>query len=164
MGRIPFFLFMLLCSTASGQTDSLPPYLKDRSLPDFRLLRADGKTWLTKADLAKGKPVMLMLFNPDCDHCQKQTWALRQGIDRLGDLQIVMATYRSVKMIGQFDELYELYKFPSIRTGRDEEYRLIPYYQVKGLPLMALYDAGWRLLDTVQGDQGIEPILKVLGR
>ncbi len=157
--------FAILCHTAAmGQTDSLPPYLKDRSLPDFRLLQADGKTWIIKADLAKGKPVMLMLFNPDCDHCQKQTWAIRQGIERLGDLQIVMATYRNTTMIGQFDELYELFKFPSIRTGRDEQYRLIPYFQPRGLPFMALYDAEWRLLDTVQGDKGIEPILKILGR
>lgn len=163
MGRSLLFFLFLISSAASGQTDSLPPYLRDRTLPEFRLLRTDGKTWLTRDDLAKGKPVMIMLFNPDCDHCQKQTWAIRQGIDRLGDLQIVMATYRNLKMIGQFEELYELYRFPAIRAGRDEQYRLIPHYRVSSLPLMAVYDRNWLFLDTVKGDQGIDPILKTLG-
>ena len=164
MARTLLLLCLLISHCASGQTDSLPPYLREGTLPEFRLLQADGQTWLTRSDLAKGKPVMIMLFNPDCDHCQRQTWAILQGIDRLGDLQIVMATYRSIKMIGQFNELYELHRFPSIRTGRDEAYRLIPYFQTGGLPLTAVYGADWRYLDKFQGDQGIGPILKILGR
>ena len=164
MTRLILLASLFLQGAAAAQSDSLPPYRKDGTLPEFKLLLPDGKTWFTKADLPKGKPVMVMLFNPDCDHCQKQTWAIRQGIDRLGDLQIVMSTYRNLQMLGQFVELYELKRFPTIRAGRDEQYRLAPYYQVSGLPMMILYDRDGRLLDTIQGDQGIEPILKSLGR
>ncbi len=52
----------------------------------------DSTSYFTKEDLPKKSAVMLMLFNPQCDHCQHETEEIIKNIDRFKNIQIVMTT------------------------------------------------------------------------
>ena len=75
-------LSLFFISTAFAQADTVQaPYKKFPSFPPAKLLLPDSATYFTKADLDKKKPVMLMLFNPGCSHCQHETEELTKKMD-----------------------------------------------------------------------------------
>jgi thioredoxin-related protein len=164
MTRRLFLLALLLPFGLSAQTDSLAPYLRKPELPRFTLQTPDGDGILRSEDLDSTRPVMLMLFSPDCDHCHRQTEEITRRIGELGDLQIVMSTYHSLDMIRLFRREFQLESHPSIRVGRDVGYFLIPFFAARNVPLLAIYDRKRRLLEVIRGNVPLERILDVLSR
>ncbi len=147
-----------------AQTDSTAPYLRQPFLPLFTLQLPEGDSILRREDLDSTRPVMLMLFNPDCEHCHRQTQEITRRIGELGDLQIVMSTYQSLDMIRFFRREFQLEAHPSIRVGRDAGYFLIPFFAARNVPLMAVYGRRQQLLDVIRGNAPLERILEVLAR
>lgn len=159
-----FLLIWMLPVSLAAQTDSLAPYFRQPVLPHFTLQVPDGDGVLRRDDLDSTRPVMLMLFSPDCDHCHRQTEEITRRIGELGDLQIVMSTYHSLEMIRLFRREFQLESHPSIRVGRDAGYFLIPFFAARNVPLLAIYDRKWKLLEVIRGNVPLERILDVLSR
>lgn len=61
---------ILVAFTLFSQADStLPPYKRFPSFPPVKLLKPDSSSFFSKPDLDKKAAVLLMLFNPQCEHC-----------------------------------------------------------------------------------------------
>ncbi|MHC0069021.1 hypothetical protein ACWATR_40190, partial [Nostoc sp. UIC 10890] len=58
---------------SSKQEQQDLPYKRFPTVPPFELTKEDGKTKISKSNLKKNQPVVVMFFSPDCDHCQHQT-------------------------------------------------------------------------------------------
>jgi len=103
-------LTLMLAFSAVAQSDSasLPPYKRFPTPPPFRILMNDSIAWYTKADLPKKKAVMIMIFNPECDHCKHETEELIKNIDKFKKIEIVMATPRDFSEMKAFYGHYEL--------------------------------------------------------
>src|SRR5688572_12280626 len=71
-----FFLLitvLLIASYSYAQNDpTVPPYKRFPTYPPVKILLADS-SYFGKDDLAKKSSVMLMLFSPQCNHCQHET-------------------------------------------------------------------------------------------
>lgn len=154
----------MFCLTAISysmiaQTQPEPPYKRFPTIPPLKLLLADSSTIFTDKDLKKNKPLFLILFSPDCDHCQKQTEELIERIDDFKKIQIVMATFLPVDKIRRFYEQYDLDRFSNIIVGYDMQHMLATYYRISYTPFLAFYDKKGNLID---GFQGALPLQKVL--
>jgi thioredoxin-related protein len=155
-----FFLMLLLVMVGFAQRDSIqPPYKRFPTLPPLQLLLGDSTTLYTKADLSKKKPVLVMLFSPDCSHCQHSAEEMVQQKDDLKDIQIVMATLQSIAQMNAFAETYGLKALPNVVLGKDVNYILPAFYGVHNLPYMAFYKKNGALIRTVDGAL---PIPKVI--
>src|SRR5689334_21307901 len=88
------FLIAILISFLSMVFFS--PAAFSQNLPPFKMYRSD-KTVFNAAELPKTKPVVLIYFDPDCDHCQKLMKELFQKIDAFKKAQIIMITFKSVE-------------------------------------------------------------------
>src|SRR5438477_8536988 len=91
------FLYLLslgITISCFSQVDStvLPPYKRSRLVPAFDLLMTDSVSHYTRNDLPSSKPVLIILFDPNCDHCQHETEEILKNIDSLRNIEIVMAT------------------------------------------------------------------------
>jgi len=165
--RLPVVLLALFLSVqAFAQQDtSLPqaPYQKYPTIPPFDLLRIDS-THLTKNDIAKKQNTLIMFFSPDCSHCQHQTEDMIAAMDSLRDIQIVMATYQPFEEMVDFYQKYEVAKYPNIKMGRDTKFFLPPYYRMKNLPYMALYDKKGELITTFEGNQTIAKLVEAFNK
>jgi thiol-disulfide isomerase/thioredoxin len=124
----------------------------------------DSVKTITKADLKKNLPVMLMFFSPDCDHCQHQMQDLLKEMESFKKIQIVMATYQPFEMMKDFYKKYGLATYSNILIGRDTKYFLPPYYRMFNLPYLALYDKKGNLIRTFEGNQKVPVILKAFGK
>jgi thioredoxin-related protein len=161
---------LLLCfivattgSQCFGQKDSMmdPPYLRFPTVPPFKLMRTDSVSFYTKADLPKKKAVLLILFNPACDHCQREAEELVAHINDFKDVQIVMSTNMFFEDMKDFEKKYNLADH-NIWVGRDVEYILPAFYRIHNIPYLAMYNKNGDLITTFEGSMKIEDILKTL--
>ncbi len=102
---------------------------------------------------------MIMLFNPDCDHCQHETEELIKNMDDFKNIQIIMATMMSFDMMKAFEEKYELAKYKNIIVGQDQNFFLIPFYAVRNLPFLAFYNKKGNLISVLEGSVPIKNAL-----
>jgi len=125
---------------ADAQTDTVPAYKKFKVIPVFTIMSAPDSIKFTKNDLAKKKATVVMLFNPDCDHCQHATKDLIEHIDLFKDAQIIMVSSMNFSHIKKFYQDYKIADHPNITMGRDGAYFLGTYYKIKNYPSIFVYD------------------------
>jgi hypothetical protein len=140
--------------TVFSQNDSLqPPYKRFPSFPPVKLLLPDSVHFFTKKDLDKDKAVMLMIFNPQCDHCQHETEELVKHIDAFKDIQIVMTTSMPFDSMLHFRERYQLALYKNIIVAQDTHYFLPTYYMLHNLPYLAFYNKKKELISVFEGSR-----------
>jgi thioredoxin-related protein len=83
---------------------------------------------------------MLMYFSPECHHCQHQMEDLIKRMDDLKKIEIVLATYQPMEELISFQEKYRLNEYPNIQAGRDTRFFIVPFFKIRNLPYLALYD------------------------
>ncbi|HEY2720978.1 MAG TPA: thioredoxin fold domain-containing protein [Chitinophagaceae bacterium] len=142
-----------------SQQDTIPPYKRFPTIPPFKILKLDSSSYFTKNDLKKNEPVLIILFNPDCEHCKHETEEIIKNIDQFKDIQIVMATMMTFDAMKLFYEKYDLQRFDNIHVGQDIQYTLPSFYQIRFMPYLAMYDKKGKLLTTFEGAMKIEDLL-----
>jgi len=135
------------------------PYLRFPTIPPFHLLKVDSATYLTKDDIKKGRRTIVMFFSPDCDHCKRQTDSILADFAEFKNIEIVMATYQPFEEMKEFNTHYRLSEHPNIKIGRDEKFFLAPFYKIRNLPYLALYNKKGKLVTTFEGTQKVGTIL-----
>jgi thioredoxin-related protein len=152
--------FLLLSLKGITQTDiSVAPFRRFPTLPPLQLLLGDSTTKYTKENIPKRKPVLLMLFSPDCSHCQHTAEEMVQRREDLKNIHIIMATLHSITEMNAFAEKYGLKRMDNIVLGKDIYYFMPSFYSVKNLPYLAFYDQKGKL---IQGFEGSMPLKKII--
>ena len=119
---------LFFVTAAVAQNDSLQaPYKRFPSFPPVKLLLPDSVSYFTKNDLPKKTPVMLMMFNPQCEHCQHETEELTKNIDKFKDILVVMTTSMPFDSMLRFREKFHLAQYKNIIVSQDENYFLFSY-------------------------------------
>ncbi|MCD2425835.1 redoxin domain-containing protein [Niabella pedocola] len=157
-------LLVTILSFSSARSQALPPYKQYKTLPAIRLLSADSTGWELKAKIQKNKPVMIMAFSPECDHCKHETEELVKNIDKFKDIQIVMISLLPLKNMAAFAAHYQLQKYPNILIGKDNAFATPTYYGFSSLPFHAFYSSNKQLISGFEGSMSIATILKIFGK
>lgn len=117
---------------------------------------------ITKNELKKNRPVILMYFSPECHHCQRQMEDMLARMEELKKVQIILATYRPMEELIAFENKYKLQRHSNIQAGRDTKYFLQPFFRIRNLPYLALYDAGGKLITTFEGNVNVDRLIEEL--
>jgi peroxiredoxin len=144
---------------ATDPANAQAPFMKFPTIPPFHLLGLDSTTYLTPADLKKGRRTIIMFFSPDCEHCKHQTEAFLADFNDFKDINIIMATYQPFDEMKEFNTHYKMYEHTNVKIGRDEKFVLPPFYKIRNLPYLALYDKKGNLITTFEGTQKTDVIL-----
>lgn len=156
------FLFITITSLVQAQADTVqPPYKRFPTLPPLQLLLGDSATKYTKANLPRNKPVLLMIFSPDCSHCQHTAEEVYKNKKELQHLQIVMSSMAGIEQINGFMEKYKLKELDNIVAGKDIYFLLPPFYGIHNLPFMAFYNRKGKLISAYEGSLDIVHVLKI---
>ena len=120
-----FFLpriFIFLYSCFFQEDSTAPVYLRFPTIPQFTVFKAPDSTSFTRDNLKKNKPVVFMIFSPDCEHCQHETEKLLANIDKFKTAQIVMVTYLPYEEMIAFYKKYKIADYPANHHG--ERYKI----------------------------------------
>jgi thiol-disulfide isomerase/thioredoxin len=156
-----FFAILFLSITVFSQYDTIPPYLKTKVVPNFVLLSIDSVAF-TQNVLAENKNTIIMLFNPDCGHCQEQLELLLTIPEVLKTTTLILATTEPLKKIKSFYDKYQLQKYPWIHIGKDPKYFFGVYYKPKTIPVLAFYNKQKQFVYFNQGNVKKKEIIKAL--
>lgn len=157
-----FAFFLCLGSiVAFSQVDSTTPaYKKYPTLPPLQLLLGDSTTKYTKDNLPKKKPVLIMVFSPECSHCQHTAEELVQLKDEWKDIQLVMVTMHPLYQMNAFMEKYKLNNFSNVVAGKDIYYLLQGFYNIHSLPYLGFYDKRGHLITGFEGSMPVKKIIE----
>lgn len=157
------FLFIMLATnlTVFSQVDTTAPYYKAGVLPDFSLLTIDSVEF-NQTVLDKSKATIIVLFNPECDHCQHQLETLLSIPELSKDAQIILSSIETHDKNRIFYNKNHLEKYPFIHLGKDNKYLFGKYYRPKTIPVLAMYNSSKKLVLFNQGDTKKEQILDAL--
>ena len=162
MKRIILSFCILACFLpAFAQIDTIAPCLKTKTLPQFSLLSVDSVAF-TQEVLDTGKHTILMLFNPDCEHCRKQLERFLAMPEFYGPVQLVMISIETLESTRHFFKRFHLARYPFIHVGKDYKRFFIRYFGAQTIPVMAFYNKKKELAFFKQGDVDEYEIRKAL--
>ncbi len=150
-------LYSVQAQTSAGLPEA--PYLKNPEFPPIRLLKVDSVHYVTKDDIKKNHKILLMFFSPECEHCKHQTQDILADFSKFKDIIIVMATFQPFDEMKTFYGYYRIADHSNILMGRDEKYLLPPFYRMKSLPYLALYDKKGQYITSFEGNQKVDTII-----
>jgi len=123
-----------------------------KGIPPFSIIQGNGVAFKS-TDLKKNLPLMIVYFDPDCDHCVQFTLELVKQLPAFGNVQIVFVTYVPVEGVKSFVDQTGLGKYPGIKVGTEGTNFIVRYhYDVMQFPYLALHDKTGNLFATYESE------------
>jgi thioredoxin-related protein len=155
-----FFCLLIIQITGNAQeVSSIPAYKRFPTLPPIQLLLGDSATKYTKENIPEKKPVLIMIFSPECSHCQHAAEEMYEHREELKEIHIIMATMFPLYEINDFMQKYKLNQMKKVVAGKDIYFLLPPFYAVKSLPYLAMYNKKGNLIMGFEGSMSVEKII-----
>jgi thiol-disulfide isomerase/thioredoxin len=152
---------LFIYSNAFCQYDTTPPYLKDKMLPAFNLLNSDSALFTHKI-LSTGKTTIIMLYNPECGHCQDQMDLLLSLPEIITNTQIVLTSSQPLFKIKTFYQKNKLEQYPNIFAGKDYAWFFGKFFQPKTIPVLAVYNKQNKFVFISQGNATKKQLLEAI--
>ena len=132
---------------------------KMASLPAVKLAYTDGAVAPLAVD---GKPLVLVLFNSGCEHCQYEAEAIRQHITDFASTQIVLVSAEEPAAAKQFAAVSGLGNATNVRFATITHADLTKTFGNVSFPSVYIYSAKGKLLKHFRGETSPQAILKVV--
>ncbi len=131
-----------------------------QAIPSFKMLLTNGKTVYTK-DLPPGKPLMIIYFAPDCEHCQKLMNDLFKQVNSFKKIEIVMVTFKPLNEVADFEKSYKTYMYPNLIVGTEvPAFFFKNYYNLINTPFTVLYDKHGKFIYSYKKETPVKDLIK----
>jgi hypothetical protein len=119
---------------------------KASMVPPFRMLQTNGR-YFSANELDRTKPVVLIYFAPDCDHCQVLMQGIFKNLDAFKKAQLVLVTFKPLSELALFERQYNTASHANIKAGTEgTTFFLRSFYKLTNTPFTAIYDASGKLV------------------
>ena len=150
MKRIVYYVSIILlagCYSSEPQKTGK----EGMAMPEFKILLTDSTTWLNTQTIPTTKPSVLFYLSPYCPYCKAQTEEIIEDIDKLKDIQFYFISNFPVQELRTYKKKFELGKYPNITIGMDTNNAVADYFEITGIPYLALYGKDKKLIKTFRG-------------
>jgi len=134
-----------------------PPVKDERPVMTFTL--TNGST-LDAREL--DDRMMLILFQPDCDHCQDEATQIQKRLEAFDDYQLYFISSYPMEQIDQFAKTYQLANIPNIHFGSTSPQSVLNNYGPIPAPSVYIYTKQGKLVKSFEGPIDVEMIIKHL--
>ncbi|MCS6789572.1 MAG: redoxin domain-containing protein [Bacteroidia bacterium] len=148
----------ILPLTLLAQPEKYPPA---QEFPKFLFYTLDGKSFTDK-DLPKPeRGIIVVFFDPHCDHCQKQASFFQKESASLKGIQLMWVSTEAVEALQNFREKY-LKGVPSTYVLRDKDFKFDHFFGYSVAPTIYVYDARGKLKKVLREEAPVATILQYL--
>lgn len=147
---VAIFVVALLAGCFSNATPENTG-LEGKLLPSFDIQLVDSTSYFNTANVQTGKPIAIFYFSPNCPYCKAQMDEIIEDMDKLKDIQFYVLTSYNVPEAKDFYNEYKLASYPNIVVGKDTANFLPEYFNMPGVPYMAIYGKDKKLHKTFSG-------------
>jgi peroxiredoxin len=149
------FVTVLVCSSnTSKQAEE-----SQSKLPPLEIQLNDGSKVSVKN--LPGK-IALILFFPDCDHCQREAAQIQKNITGFKDYTLYFISSAPFEDINHFATTYQLQNYKNVVFARSEAKNVIEAFGPIETPTIYLYNKDGGLIETFSGEIAIEVVLKYI--
>lgn len=149
-------LNLLLAGVLVAQTPA-------KKIPVFVFYRLDN-TAFTINDLAKGKKILFIFFDADCEHCQRSVTRFNLHCTELRNAAVYFVTLDVKEKIDRFMDRYgsNIRKEKNVLILQDRQFQFISRFQPKKYPSMFLYSAQQQLLFYSDDEAAVDKIIAMV--
>ena len=135
------------------------PGAKGAPLPAFRMMLTNGRMFEAK-DLSMDKPVVLVYFAPDCDHCIVLLDALFKKLDELKNTTLLLATFKPVDQLIPFERKYGTARYANMVVATEGySFFLRNHYALQRTPFVAVYNREKKLVCSFRDKTPVPEII-----
>lgn len=159
MKHLLLFFGFMVCSGIAFAQQPTEYQKKGAPLPKFIIEKTAGGTF-TNANLNPGKPVMVMIFGPECDHCEHMVDSLKNIASMFKNTQLVMvAEDRNKKYMDAFIKKTGIASIPLFKNiGTNKGELIFAIYTYKVLPQITFYDGKHKLVKIFDGNYPLDSV------
>jgi hypothetical protein len=154
----------LVENTNGNKADAMANNMPGAALPIFNILQFDSIKYNT-ALIDPNKSAVLMLFNPNCEHCMDETKAILANLHLFPNTQFVLiAGDQTFPYFPNFIRVTGFKKNPQVVLGVDLDYITPTIFAYEGIPQIMIYGKDKKLIDVLYKDVPVQKIVNVLNR
>lgn len=131
-----------------------------KTLPAMYIRTTDGKTM--SARTLSGKKTILILFQPDCDHCQNEARQIRENIAHFNHYQVYFVTAAKTEEAKSFLVDFRFDNIKNFHFATTDVQSILNSYGPVSTPSIYIYSEQGELRAQFNGQTEIETILKVI--
>lgn len=133
-----------------------------QTLPAFKMKLSNGKMF-SSSEVSSKKPLIIIYFAPDCEHCQILMNGLFKRINEFKNAEILMPTFESDASVAGFVKQYQTAKYSNIKVGTEiPVFFFRMYYQLQHTPFTALFDKNHKLIVSYKDYTPLDDLIKHL--
>jgi peroxiredoxin len=154
-------VFASACQTKEKPKDEVVLEAKstaNNDMPAFNITQVDGSRVVFKE--VSGK-VLIVFFNPGCDHCQREAKLLSENKDVIKDYQVYFVSPEPMDSIAKFSVDYKLLE-PNVHFGQGEASSILSAVgPITTVPTFMLYD-NQAFVARMEGEISLEKLRQML--
>lgn len=128
-------------------------------LPTMQIQLTDGRT--LDAKTLEGATILVM-FQPDCDHCQREAEQIRENLKAFKAYSLYFVSSASMQEIEKFSKDYGLNEPENVFFGYTPVQSVLNNFGPIQAPSMYIYSKNGTLVQALNGEVDISVILKYL--
>ncbi|MCX8470503.1 MAG: hypothetical protein ORN55_01870 [Chitinophagaceae bacterium] len=134
------------------------------AMPIFTILKVDSTKYNTK-DIPENKSAIVVLFNPNCEHCMEETKLILKNLDQFPNTQFVFVTGDNMMpYLPGFIKNTKYEYTPQLQIGLDIDYITPTIFAMEGIPQIMIYGRDKKLIDILYKDVPMSKIQSALNR
>lgn len=133
------------------------PAVRHTDLPNMQLAKTDGSRETAKNIQGKA---MLVLFQPDCDHCQREAVQIREHLEAFQGYTLYFISDAPPAQLAQFAQEYKLGNQPNIHFAQTSIESILQHFGPIDTPSVFIYSDKGMLKKSFIGETPIEQILQ----
>jgi len=154
--KILFAAFVLLLFTTSFV------HAQQGKLPPFKMMQTSGNIFKAQ-DLPMGKPILIIYFSPECDHCEEVVKKFFKQAANFQKASVAFITYLPVEKVSKFEKDYNLAKHPNMYSGTEgSSFFVRNYYKIIDVPFVALYKKNGDFVTSYEKDIDLKVLAEKL--
>lgn len=149
-------VFLSACHFRSDQQ-----YLaKISRLPAFQIISIDSCHFIDTKSLQSGAPMIFLYFDPDCEHCQKETKTIISHKEYLQGVRIFLVTNADEMSVKTFCKELRPDTVANVMVGKDYQYSFYRSFLPSTVPFMAIYNKRKKLAKLYIGETNINSVIE----
>ena len=149
--RVALLILCLSLFICCHRNDFPRTGMEGKPMPSLNVLNSDSTAYLNTTNIPKGKPVVLLLFDPYCPYCRAETEDILKNMKSMQDVRFYLFTSSPYNDMKAFYKNFALNKYKNVTVGVDTGFALIKYFKIGGVPFTAIYTDEKILKQTFSG-------------
>lgn len=153
IGSIILFGFFLVINFQKASAQAIPP---------FQMQLTNGNAYSYK-NVLKTKPLLIIYFAPDCEHCQVLIREVIKKISSFKKAQLLLVSFEPLNMVKTFEKEYHLLNYSNIKCGTETPtFYFKNLFNLQKTPFTALYNKDSRLIVSYKNETSVDDLIKHL--